>query len=285
MSALTNADVARVFDEIADLLEIKGADAFRVNSYRRIARTIGDLTSDIGEMAERGELTKLPGVGKSSVAKIEELLKTGRLVQREELIKDVPESLLELLRIPGMGPKKVSLLWHERQIESLDSLKAAIAAGKLSGLKGFGPKGISKIADGIDFLQRSAGRTRLGQALPVAEQFRAAVASMKGVQRVELAGSLRRGRETVGDLDLLCVATDGPAVIQAFSELEGVTKVLVAGDTKGSILVASGRPGASFRSICGLCRRSRSGPRGSILPAARSITSVCASGRRSVAGP
>ena len=237
MPALTNVDVAHVFDEIADLLEIKGADGFRVNSYRRIARTIGDLAGNINEIAERGELAKLPGVGKSSVAKIEELLKTGRLAMRDELLDEVPETLLELLRIPGMGPKKVSLLWHERQIDSLDSLKAAIDEGKLEGLKGFGPKSISKIAEGIDFLARSAGRTRVGQAWPVAERFRAAVAGMKGVKRVEIAGSLRRGRETVGDLDLLCIAADGAAVIKAFTELDGVTGIIAAGDTKGSVLV------------------------------------------------
>ena len=234
---MTNADVARVFNEIADLLEIGGEERFRVNSYRRVARTIEDLTSDLADIDERGELESLAGVGKASAAKIRELLETGRLALRDKLTEQVPETVLELLRIPGMGPKKVALLWQERKIDSLDSLKTAIDAGKLDDLKGFGKKTVEKIAEGIEFLKRSAGRTRLGQAWPVAETMREAVAALKGVKRVEHAGSLRRGRETVGDLDLLCVAADGASVVAAFTELPYVTKVIAAGDTKGSVLV------------------------------------------------
>ncbi|MFQ5807221.1 MAG: DNA polymerase/3'-5' exonuclease PolX [Phycisphaerae bacterium] len=237
---MTNADVARVFREVADMLEIKGEDAFRINSYRRVARTVGDLATDIADIAARGELGALPGVGKGSAAKIQELLDTGRLTLREELAQEVPESILKLLNIPGMGPKKVAALWRERGIDSLDSLTDAIEAGGLEGLKGFGKKSVEQIREGIDFLQRSAGRTRLGDAWSIAEAFRAAVAGMKGVTSVEHAGSLRRGRETVGDLDLLCVAGDGQRVIKAFTKLPGVTKVLAAGETKTSVLVAWG---------------------------------------------
>lgn len=234
---MTNADVARVFDEVADMLEIQGGDAFRINSYRRVARTIGDLATDIAEIAARGELSTLPGVGKGSAAKIQELLDTGRLTLREQLAKEVPQSLLRLLDIPGTGPKKVAVLWRERGIDSLDALKKAIEAGGLEGLKGFGKKSVEQIREGIDFLERSAGRTRLGDAWAVAEAFRTVVAAVKGVKRVEHAGSLRRARETVGDLDLLCIAADGQRVIKAFTELPGVTKVLAAGETKGSVLV------------------------------------------------
>jgi DNA polymerase (family 10) len=234
---MTNADVARVFNEVADMLEIQGADAFRINSYRRVARTLGDLATDIADIAARGKLAELPGVGKGSAAKIQELLDTGRLTLREHLAKEVPQSLLRLLDIPGMGPKKVAALWRERGIDSLDALKGAIKAGGLEGLKGFGTKSVEQIREGIEFLQRSAGRTRLGDAWVVAEAFRTAVGAMKGVKRVEHAGSLRRARETVGDLDLLCIAADGERVIKAFTELPGVTKVLAAGETKGSVLV------------------------------------------------
>ena len=234
---MINAEIARVFEEVADMLEIKGEDVFRVNSYRRVARTIDDLATDIGEVAARGELAKLPGVGKSSAAKIQELLDTGRLKFREQLAQEVPESVLELLRIPGMGPKKVALLWQQRKIDSLDSLKKAIRAGGLDDLKGFGKKTVEQISEGIEFLQRSAGRTRLGDAWVIAQEFRAAITAMKGVKRVEQAGSLRRGRETVGDLDLLCIAADGERVIKAFTQLPGVSKVLAAGGTKGSVLV------------------------------------------------
>ncbi|MCH7871734.1 MAG: DNA polymerase/3'-5' exonuclease PolX [Planctomycetes bacterium] len=237
---MTNADVARVFKEIGDMLEIQGADGFRVNSYRRVSRTIGDLVSDINDIAQRGELGKLAGVGKTSAAKIEELLKTGKLEFRERLAGEVPESLLQLLRIQSMGPKKVALLWKERGIESLSDLKQAIDGDRLDGLKGFGAKTVQQIRAGIEFLEGNAGRTLLGVALPVAESMADSIRDMPGVQRVEIAGSLRRGRETVGDLDLLCIADDGQAVIERFTGLSAVTRVLGAGKTKGSIICEHG---------------------------------------------
>lgn len=240
---MKNADVARVFNEVADLLEIQGEDAFRVNSYRRVARTVADLATDVSDIAARGELEQLPGVGKGSASKIQELLRTGRLALREELAAKVPVSLLELLEIPGLGPKKAALLWKERGIQSLADLKAALAEDRLTGLKGFGAKSIEQIARGIDFLQRSAGRTRLGDAWALAEELRAALLAAPGVQRVEAAGSLRRACETVGDLDLLCIADDGPRVIARFTALPGVSEVLAAGETKGSVRfgLSSGR--------------------------------------------
>ena len=237
---MTNEDIASVFEEIADMLEIKGEGAFRVNSYRRVARTIDDLTEELATIAQRGELASLPGVGKSSAAKIQELLDTGKLKYRTELGEEVPESVLELLRIPSLGPKKAAILWQQKHIDSIASLKKAIDDEQLDDLKGFGKKSLYQIRDGIAFLQRSAGRTRLGQAWQVAVAFRNAVTGMEGVRRVEYAGSLRRGRETVGDLDLLCIADDGESVIKAFTELPGVNKILAAGGTKGSVLVDCG---------------------------------------------
>ena len=233
---MTNADIAHVFAEVADLLEIQGADGFRVNSYRKVARTLEEATGSLAELAVRGELESLPGVGKSSAEKIHELLATGHLALRNELAAQVPETLLELLQIQSVGPKKVALLWKERGIKSLADLKAALADGKLAGLKGFGDKSIALIQQGLEFLERNAGRRRLGIAWQIAEIVRGAVAALPGVRRIESAGSLRRGRETVGDLDLLCVADDPAGVIKRFGELAGVQQVLVAGDTKGSIL-------------------------------------------------
>ncbi len=233
---MTNADVAQAFFEIADLLEIGGEKSFRVTSYRRAARAISDLADDITDIAARGELAAIEGIGKSTAAKITELLETGRVAYRDELAEKVPLSTLELLKIPNMGPKKVALLFREKGVDSLTALQQAIDDGALADLKGFGPKSIDKIREGIDFLRKAAGRTRLGQAWPLAERLRALVAEMPGVQRVEHAGSLRRGRETVGDLDLLCIADNGAEVIAAFTTLPLVDKVLAAGDTKGSIL-------------------------------------------------
>ncbi|MBU0638352.1 MAG: DNA polymerase/3'-5' exonuclease PolX [Planctomycetes bacterium] len=234
---MTNADIARVFEEIADLLEIKGADAFRVNSYRRVARTVGDLATDINEIAARGELGTLPGVGKATAAKIAELLTTGQLRMRQELAEEVPQAVLQLLEIPGLGPKKVALLFHDRHIASLADLKKALDTGGLEGLRGFGTKSVAQIRQGIAFLERSAGRTRLGVGWAIMQNLRNTLLGMEGVTRVEHAGSLRRGCETIGDLDLLCIAADGQRVVREFTRLPGVTQVLAAGHTKGSVLI------------------------------------------------
>lgn len=233
---MTNADVARIFNEIADLMEINGEDGFRISSYRRVARGVEDLATDINDVAARGELEAIPGVGKSSAAKISEFLSSGRVELREELARRVPVSLLELMKIPHLGPKKVALLWKECGVTDMASLTACLESGVLGRIKGFGEKSVQQIRNGIEFLASVSGRTRLERAWTVAESLRVAVAAMKGVQRVEHAGSLRRGAETVGDLDLLCIADDGASVIARFVKLPGVQRVLVAGETKGSVL-------------------------------------------------
>ena len=243
---MNNAEVARIFDEIADLLEIKGEDPFRINSYRRVARTVSDLAADINDLAARGELASLAGVGKSSAEKIQQLLQTGRLSRHEELLAEVPQTLLQLLRIPSVGPKKVALFWKQCGIQSLDDLKAAIAAGKLDGLKGIGAKTIEQIQHGIEFLEGGEGRTRLGDAWAVVPLICDALQAVKGVERVEPAGSFRRGRETIGDVDLLCIAKDGMAVIRKFVALPGVTTVLGAGGTKASVLIEA-HPGLTVQ--------------------------------------
>lgn len=243
---MTNADVARVFQEVADLLEIKGADAFRINAYRRVARTIDDLAEEVTDVAARGALADLPGVGKSSAEKIQELLDTGELTQRRELAAEIPESVLELLDVPGLGPKKAAQLYHERGIASRTALKEALAAGALGDLKGFGDKTITQIKEGLAFLDRSAGRRRLSVAAGVAQRIASSLRERDDVQRVEIAGSLRRGKESIGDIDLLCVADDGPAVVQAVVQRPDVQKVLGSGDTKGSALVEY-RPGRTIQ--------------------------------------
>lgn len=234
---ITNENVIRAFNEIADLMEIKGEDSFRVSSYRRVARSIDDLAGSITDVAARGELDTIDGVGKSSAEKIQELLATGKIKLREQLLDEVPATLLELLGIPGLGPKKIALLWKSCDVKSLDDLKAALAASRLDGLKGFGAKSIQSIRDGIEFLARVAGRTRLGIAWEIADRVREALARLPGVKRVEFAGSLRRGAETAGDLDLVCCGANGKVIIEAFTEYPGVSRVLARGDTKGSVLL------------------------------------------------
>lgn len=234
---MTNADVAQAFNEVAVLLEILGDDDFRVGSYRRVARAITEYGGDIKELAAAGTLHTLDGVGKGSADRIHELLNTGRLAVRDELIKKVPESVMRLLAVPAIGPKKAAQLWREGNIKSLDDLKQAVRAGRLAEMKGFGPKTITQIARGIEFVERSAGRTRLGMAWKISTLLGGAVLGMRGVERAEFAGSLRRGCETVGDLDLLCVAEEPAPIIKQFIKLPHVADVIAAAGNKGLVLV------------------------------------------------
>ncbi len=235
---MINQELARVFDEIADLMEIRGEDdVFRINTYRKVARSLGDLSEDISEIAARGELQKIPGIGKGSAERIEQYLREGKIAIHEELRSKLPAGLLDLLRIPGLGPKKVAKLHKDLKVTDIEKLKAAIAAGKVEKLEGFGPKSVEKILEGIAFVAGAAGRTPLGIAWEIAGDLVRDVSAFQGVKRVEPAGSLRRGRETVGDLDLVCEAGDGPAVVKAFTKLKHAKKILAAGDTKGAITV------------------------------------------------
>lgn len=235
---MINKELARIFGEIADLMEIRGEEGFRVNSYRRAARTFKDVAEDVATLSAEGRLTQLPGIGKGTAARVAQYLKEGKIDVHQELLKDTPPGLIDLLRIPGLGPKKVALMWHRVGVESIDDLLAAIDSGKLIDLPGMGAKSVENIRQGIEFLQRSSGRTSIGLALPVAQEMANALAKLKEVEQVELAGSIRRWRETVGDVDILCRSTEGKKVIDAFVALPQVEKVLAAGETKGSVLAS-----------------------------------------------
>ncbi len=230
-------ELASIFSQIADLLEIKGESSFRVNAYRRTARAMKDLTQNVETLARDGRLEELDGIGKATSEKIVEYLSTGKMALHQELMAEMPAGLPSLLDVPGLGPKKIALAWRELGVTSIDDLKRVIASGQLAALKGLGEKSVKQIADGIELASRAVGRTPLGLAFPLAEELVAAMRAVSGVRRVEAAGSLRRGSETVGDLDLLCEADDGRAIIEAFVGLPQVKRVLAAGDTKGSVLV------------------------------------------------
>jgi DNA polymerase (family 10) len=240
---MTNAQLAGAFDLLGDLLEIQGENRFRVNSYRRAARTINDLGEDIASIAERGGLEALPGIGKGTAAKITQFLEFGRIDELEKERSKLPEGLPALLQIPGMGPKKVAVVWRELGVGSLEDLKAAIDSKTLHDVAGFGPQSAGKIASGIAFLERSGERVPAGPALALAQDLANRVRAFVGVQRVRIAGSLRRGCDTIGDIDLLCVADDGPAVVEQFVELDGVESVLASGGTKGSVVMGLGERG------------------------------------------
>ncbi len=232
-----NRELSALFEEIADLMEIQGQDRFRVNSYRKVARSLKDLAGDVVEMQKQGRLTEIDGVGKGQAERIDEYIRTGQMSIHQKLLAQVPEGLPALLSIPGMGPKKVALVWKELGVKNVEDLRAAIASGKMAALPGLGEQSVKKIADGLAFLEKSRGRTPLGMARPIAEALAEAVRSLRGVKQVEIAGSLRRGCETIGDVDLLCMAKDGAAVVEAFTQLGDVQQVLAKGETKGSVVV------------------------------------------------
>lgn len=238
---MVNAELVRAFERIADLMEIDGADTFRINSYRRAARTIKDLSEDIAVVAAEERLTDLPGIGKGTADRIRQFLETGRIDALGELEAKFPPGLPRLLEIPGLGPKKVALTYSKLGVKDVADLKKVIESGELALLPGLGEASVKKIADGIRFLESSGGRTPLGRALPIAEAFAERVRKLLGVKQVELAGSLRRGAETIGDIDILCDSDDGEAVIRQFVGFEGVKRVLVSGSTKGSITVDLGK--------------------------------------------
>lgn len=232
-----NKKLAKMFDQIGDLMEIQGGDRFRINSYRRVARTLKDLTGDIEQMSREGRLTDIPGVGKGTAERVKQFIETGKIAVHQELLAEMPAGLPRLLEIPGLGPKKVALAWKELGVEGVEDLKSAIESGKLAELPGMGEQSVKKIAAGLAFIEKSSGRTALGVAWPIATDLAERVAELKGVKRVEIAGSLRRGCETIGDVDILCECAKGREVIRVFTEFEGVRSVLAAGDTKGSVTV------------------------------------------------
>ena len=236
-----NADVATAFEEMADLLEIEGANPFRVRAYRFAARTLRDLPVEVGEMVAKGEdLTSLPGIGDDLAGKIKEILATGTAAAIEAQRKRVPATLTELLRIPGLGPKRVKTLAHELKIRSLSELQTAAQAGRVRTLAGFGEKTEQHILDALATRLAEAPRVQRAVAIPSAEALVAYLEQSSGVSRVIAAGSYRRGLETIGDLDILVTAPAGRAVMDRFVAYQEVRDVLARGETKSSVRLQSG---------------------------------------------
>jgi len=236
-----NADVAAAFEEMADLLEIEGANPFRVRAYRFAARTLRDLPAEVGEMVAKGDdLTSLPGIGDDLAGKIKEILATGTAAAIEAQRKRVPATLTELLRIPGLGPKRVKTLAHELKIRSLSELQTAAQAGRVRTLAGFGEKTEQHILDALATRLAEAPRVQRAVAIPSAEALVAYLEQSSGVSRVIAAGSYRRGLETIGDLDILVTAPAGRAVMDRFVAYQEVRDVLARGETKSSVRLQSG---------------------------------------------
>jgi DNA polymerase (family 10) len=232
---MNNRQLANTFTLIADLLEIKGEIVYKTLAYRKAAESLMGLGREASEYWKEGKLEEIPGVGKAISEKIDELLATGKLEFLEKLKKEVPPSLAEWLPIPGLGPKRAAMIWKTLNITTFAELEAAAKGGKLRDLPGMGSKSESAILEGIASLGRRSARIPLGRAYPRAMEIAAILKSVKGVVDVHPAGSLRRMRSTVGDLDILVAAKDSAAVMEAFVKLPGVNRVLGKGETKSSI--------------------------------------------------
>lgn len=237
----TNRALAERFQEAAAILEITGANAFRVNAVTKVARILEDLPTDVAPLAgDLKALQAIDGIGKSSAEKIGQFVETGTIPEFDELRTSIPAGLIDLLGIPGLGPKTVRVLWDKGGVTDLESLKAKLETGELESIPRMGAKTLANLRDAIDFSERSRGRLRLGEALPLAESLVARLEALEGVTRVAFAGSLRRGRETIGDIDLLVAAEDPAAPTRALVELPGVEKVLLSGETKTSVRLEVG---------------------------------------------
>ena len=239
---MLNSTIADSFDLIADLLDFQSANPFRVRAYRNSARTIRDYPESLSSLAAEGkeELMKIDGIGEDLATKIVTLVNTGELPMLNELKAQIPPSLPALLRIPGVGPKKAALLFKELGIKSLDELKAACAEGKVHKLKGFGVKTEQLIMQGIGIASQANERLYWSTADRIAQDLRQHMAPCKKIEQMEFGGSYRRGKETIGDLDLLVVSADVDAVMDRFAEFPGRADTIARGETKMSIRTDAG---------------------------------------------
>jgi DNA polymerase (family 10) len=237
---MNNKQLADTFTLIANLLEIKGEIIYKTLAYRKASESLMGLGRDASEFWKEGKLEEIPGVGKAIAEKIDELLSTGKLEFLEKLKKEIPEELATWLAVPSLGPKKVAMIWKTLGITTLSQLETAAKEGKLRDLPGMGAKSESAILEGLASLSRRSGRLPLGRAHPRAQEIIAQLKRVKGVIEAEPAGSLRRMRSTVGDLDILVAAKESAPVMEAVVNLPGVSRVLGKGEFKSSIEFTDG---------------------------------------------
>lgn len=235
-----NKEVAEIFERIADILEILEDNRFKVRAYRNAARNLNELGDDIEAIAERNELEGIPAIGKDLAAKIREYIEQGKIPYYEGLRERVPEGLVALLGIQGLGPKTLTRLFKDLDVKSLEDLQRAIEGEEILKLEGMGEKKVQDIRRGIQIFKEGAQRAPLGILLPVAETLIGEISKIPGTEGTIAAGSLRRMKETVGDIDILTMADDGQRVIEAFTKLPFAREVLASGDTKGSIIIRNG---------------------------------------------
>lgn len=236
---MQNHKVASILQRVADYLEMDGVD-FRTKAYRRAAHTIETLSVDIADMQKQGKLEELPGIGKHIHEKIEEILDTGSLEYLENLKKEFPLDLDSLMMVEGLGPKKIKLLYHELGIKNLDDLEKEAKRHHIRRLKGMGAKTEAKLLQNIEFARKSIGRQLLGDVLPLAIEIKNRIGALDTVDQVEIAGSIRRRKETVGDIDILTVTQHPDEVMDYFTQMDLVEEVIVRGHSKSTVRLYNG---------------------------------------------
>jgi len=237
---MRNLALARIFSEIADMLEIKEESIFRISAYRRAARAMESLTEDVTEVAARDDLEEVPGIGKSTAEKIEEYLETGKITYYEELRASLPPGITTLMSVPEVGPKTAVLLYEKLGVTTIDELERAARQGLVRTLPRMGAKTEENILNGIELIRRTKERLPLGQVLPHATEIEDALRALKEVKAISLAGSIRRMKETIGDIDILVTSSRPARVMDVFTTLPQVQRVLAKGPTRSSVLLEVG---------------------------------------------
>jgi DNA polymerase (family 10) len=236
-----NPEIARTLEEVADILEIQNANPFRIRAYRNAVRTVETVTVPLRRwVEEKRPLTDLPGIGKEMAGHIQEMVETGTLGFRDQLLAEVPRTLIELMRLPGLGPKKARKIFDELKIGSVEELEVAAQAGLIASLPGFGAKSQEKILAGIADYRQHGSRVLLNEAERSVEPLLAYLREVPELERLEVAGSYRRRKETIGDIDLLAIASRPVPVMEHFRAYAQVDKILMAGDTRSTVVLGSG---------------------------------------------
>ena len=252
---MENIEIAGILEELGNLLEIQGSNPFRIRAYRNAVLTVRGLTRPLAAMVEEGEdLTALDAIGKDMSAHIVELIQTGELARLVEVSAEIPRSLVQLVKLDGVGPKKAKKLWESLGVTTVEELEVALKEGRVESLEGFGATSVKKILTSIEDFRRYSGRFLLSKVDELVEPLLAHMREAPGVERIEVAGSFRRRKETIGDVDLLIQAElPAPAVMEHFTGFGSVERIVSAGDTRGSVVLRSGLevdlrviPGRSF---------------------------------------
>ncbi len=234
---MLNKEIAHIFNNIADMLEMREDNPFRIRAYRKAAYVMEDLAEDADKLVQTHNLEEIPGIGKDLASKIEEYVKTGKMISYEELKKEIPQGVLDVLSIQGVGPKTAKLLYDQFKIDSVEKLEEYAKSGRIKGVKGIKDKTVENILKGIELKKSIKGRFPLGTALPITESIIKELNALTGVDEVEVAGSIRRRRETIGDIDILAIASDSEPLMNKFVNLKEVERILSHGTTRSSVIL------------------------------------------------